>query len=82
MTIEKIVLETINEILTDSEREALNVLDRGQIMLESGLDSMDFAILVAELENSLGFDPFVIEENPIYPSTFGEFIDLYCKHAN
>ena len=51
------------------------------ILLESGLDSMGFAILVVELEERLGFDPFTISDNPYYPTTFGEFVSFYEKHV-
>ena len=50
------------------------------VLLESGLDSMGFAILVVELEEKLGFDPFTISDEPFYPSTFGEFVNFYEKH--
>ena len=50
------------------------------ILLQSGLDSMGFAVLVVELEEKLGFDPFTISDEPFYPSTFGDFVVFYEKH--
>jgi len=50
------------------------------VLLESGIDSMGFAILVVELEERLGFDPFTISDEAFYPTTFGEFVDFYEKH--
>ena len=47
------------------------------ILLESGLDSLGFAILVATLEEELEFDPFTMMAEPVYPKTFGEFVGLY-----
>jgi acyl carrier protein len=47
------------------------------VLLQSGLDSLGFAILVAELENRLGYDPFVLMEDPVYPKTMGEFVQMY-----
>jgi acyl carrier protein len=47
------------------------------ILLETGLDSLGFAILVIQLEERLGFDPFVISTEPYYPKTFGDFISFY-----
>lgn len=47
------------------------------VLLESGLDSMGFAVLVVELEEILGFDPFSISEEAFYPSTFGQFVSFY-----
>ena len=50
------------------------------ILLQTGLDSLGFAILVARLEEELGFDPFVIMTEPVYPKTYGEFVALYERH--
>ena len=52
-----------------------------QRLLDSGLDSLGFAILVARLEEELGFDPFVSLQEAVYPSTFGEFIAIYEQHG-
>ena len=57
---------TIREDLTD-----------GTLLLESGLDSLGFAILVSRLEEELDYDPFSLAEDPFYPSTFGEFVSFY-----
>jgi acyl carrier protein len=46
-------------------------------LLESGLDSLCFAILVARLEDELGCDPFTASDDIRYPVTLGEFISLY-----
>jgi len=46
-------------------------------LLNSGLDSLCFAIVVARLENSLGVDPFSNDEDARFPVTFGEFIRFY-----
>jgi acyl carrier protein len=47
------------------------------LLLESGLDSLGFAILVVRLEEHLGFDPFVLSSEPYYPRTFSDFISFY-----
>jgi hypothetical protein len=46
-------------------------------LLESGLDSLGFAILVARLEDQLGTDPFAAEGEVAFPVTLGDFIGLY-----
>ncbi len=75
------------------EQEFHNILDQidgtlnvpaltdDTILLESGLDSLGFAILVATLEDTLGYDPFLAMEEPYYPSTFGEFVKLYEEYS-
>lgn len=45
-------------------------------LLECGLDSLCFAIIVTRLEDQLGVDPFSAD-NTLFPVTFGEFIRLY-----
>jgi acyl carrier protein len=49
-------------------------------LLDSGLDSLCFAIVVARLETSLGVDPFSEDEDARFPVTFGDFIRFY-EHA-
>ncbi len=45
-------------------------------LLETGLDSLCIAILVANLEDELGLDPFGSDSVRI-PVTFGDFVRLY-----
>lgn len=79
MLIEKIK-ETYLEVLEQTGAILLvPELNDDVILLESGLDSLGFAILVATLEEKLGFDPFTMMDEPFYPSTFGEFVDIYEK---
>lgn len=78
--IREVIKETFIEVL-DLTGAQLNVpkLDDEIVLLETGLDSLGFATLVAILEEKLGFDPFVQMETPIYPSTFGQFVSIYEK---
>lgn len=75
-----IIKETYLEVLEQTGNELLvPELTEEVVLLESGLDSLGFAILVATLEEKLDFDPFTMMDKPIYPSTFGEFVDIYVK---
>jgi len=47
------------------------------VLLQSGLDSLGFAVLVTRLENELGYDPFTLMSEPFYPRTFGELVGIY-----
>lgn len=47
------------------------------MLLESGLDSLMLAILVARLEEKLGRDPFTDSADIYYPVTLGDFIKVY-----
>ena len=52
-------------------------------LLESGLDSLCFAIIVARLEDALGIDPFsaAVAEDGHFPITLGEFVSFYENAA-
>jgi hypothetical protein len=51
-------------------------LSDGLNLLDSGLDSVCFAILVARLEDSLGVDPFTASDIA-FPVTLGDFVRAY-----
>jgi acyl carrier protein len=72
--IEKIFLDVLEQI--DSTL-LVDKLTDDVVLLESGLDSLGFAVLIATLEDELDYDPFTMIDEPIYPNTFGEFIDIY-----
>jgi hypothetical protein len=46
-------------------------------LMQSGLDSLCFAIVVARLEDELGYDPFVATKDTTFPVTLGDFIKFY-----
>jgi len=46
-------------------------------LLQSGLDSLSFALVVARLEDTLGYDPFSSAEAVQLPVSFGELVRLY-----
>ena len=46
-------------------------------LLDSGLDSLCFAIIVARLEDELGLDPFSTSDDAEFPVTFGDFVRFY-----
>jgi acyl carrier protein len=52
------------------------------ILLDSGLDSLGFAVLVARLEDRLGVDPFTASEDALFPVTFGDFVKVYENGAH
>ena len=52
-------------------------LTDGLSLLDTGLDSLCFAILVTRLEDLLGVDPFTSSEDAVFPVTFGDFVSFY-----
>lgn len=79
----KIIVEKFNEALAQMDKGVQfdDIVDDA-ILLETGLDSLGFAILVALLEEELDYDPFQLMDEPIYPTTFGEFLAIYEKYAS
>ena len=63
--------------LPPSRTKSLAPLDDQLVLLDSGLDSLCFAILVARLESDLGVDPFTASEEITLPVTVGDFVELY-----
>lgn len=72
----KSVLEQTDRTLT------VEALEDNTAMLDSGLDSLGFVILLSVLAEELGFDPFASMQEPVYPQTFGEFVAIYENHKN
>ncbi len=51
------------------------------VLLDFGLDSLGFAVLVARLEDRLGVDPFTASEDALFPVTLGDFVKVYENGA-
>lgn len=75
------ILCLIPEIGESTDSKLVKPLTDETVLLQSGLDSMGFAVLVARLEEELEFDPFTLSDDPIYPRTLGEFINFYEEMA-
>jgi acyl carrier protein len=75
----EIVLSKMKEVADIVDCELVPDISDETVLLDSGLDSLGFAILVAGLEEELGYDPFSMMEEPVYPRTLGEFVDIYQK---
>jgi acyl carrier protein len=76
-----IIEKLFRESLETAEVPIIEQITDETVLMESGLDSLGFAILVAQLENELGYDPFTLMDEAIYPTTFGEFVAIYDRFA-
>jgi acyl carrier protein len=76
MSVRLTALANIEQVAAEQNRK-LAPLGDDLVLLESGLDSLCFAILVARLEGELGVDPFTSSEELVFPVTLGDFIRLY-----
>ena len=79
MSVKAAVISEIQRIAED-DGKSLPPLTDDLVLLDSGLDSLGIAILVARLEETLGFDPFTETDDIAYPVTLGDFIRFY-EHA-
>lgn len=71
------ISEALLDVARASDTRIEEPLNDDMVLLESGLDSLGFAILVARLEEDLGWDPFTLSDQPFYPTLLGEFIAFY-----
>ncbi len=65
-----------------SDLDAPPSLEESSVLLQTGLDSLGYAILVTRLEETLGYDPFSRSPEPYYPTTYGEFLDFYLANQD
>jgi acyl carrier protein len=75
-------ITTLFERVAKEQDKKLVPLSDNLGLLESGLDSLCFAIIVARLEDTLGLDPFSMDEDIDFPVTVGDFIKLYENAAS
>jgi acyl carrier protein len=65
------------EQVSQEQGKPLAELHDDTMLLETGLDSLCFAIVVARLEDRFQVDPFQVAEDDHFPVTFGQFVKLY-----
>ncbi|HLI67211.1 MAG TPA: hypothetical protein VKU90_12680 [Caulobacteraceae bacterium] len=75
-SVRELVAEQFRSTAFDQEREMQPLTDN-LVLLDSGLDSLCFAIIVAQLEDDLGVDPFSDLDDGFFPVTFADFVKLY-----
>jgi acyl carrier protein len=80
MSVRPTIIATFQEVAS-SQGVDLAPLSDSLELLESGLDSLCFAIIVASLEDVLGVDPFSEDEEFSFPVTFGDFVESYENAA-
>ncbi len=74
------IISTFNELWSEDQDADPPELTDAIVLLETGMDSMSFAVFVTMLDDALGFDPFAMDDEAVYPVTFGEFVAFYEKH--
>ena len=80
MSVRETVLTVFSDVAREQNRQLAPLAD-DLPLLDSGIDSLCLAIIVANLEAKLGTDPFSTAEDIDVPATFGEFVALYEQHV-
>lgn len=84
MPIRTTIVAQFRQVADEQEKEVPPLTD-DLVLADTDLDSLCFAIIVARLEDALGFDPFAAEESEsaAFPVTFGDFVRFYetCADA-
>lgn len=80
MNVKVKVKEIIVQVAHEQHKE-LAALSDDLGLLETGLDSLCLAVIVARLDDTLGLDPFDSEEKVEFPVTVGDFVKLYENAA-
>ena len=76
MSVRSDILDQLQQVAQEQDKQ-LGPLSDELPLMDSGLDSLCFAIIVSRLETVLGVDPFSANEDAPFPVTLGEFIRFY-----
>jgi acyl carrier protein len=80
MTVKLTIMSEMQQIAQEQEKE-LAPLSDDLVLLDSGFDSLCFAVLVARLEDKLGVDPFTQSDDTTFPVTLGDLVRTYENAA-
>jgi len=77
MSVKSIIISEINDVASEQNKIVAPLRD-DLPLLDSGLDSLCFAIIVARLEEELGVDPFGASDDFEFPVTLADFVKVYA----
>jgi acyl carrier protein len=80
MTVKLTIMSEMQKIAKEQDKE-LAPLSDDLVLLESGFDSLCFAVLVARLEDQLGLDPFTRSDDTTFPVTLADLVRVYENAA-
>ena len=76
MNVRSEILDQFKQVAHEQDKQLAPLSDE-LALLDSGLDSLCFAIIVSRLETVLGVDPFSENTDTSFPVNLGEFIRFY-----
>lgn len=80
MSVRAEIINQFMQVAEDQNKQLASLVD-DLPLLESGLDSLCFAVIVARLEDLLGVDPFSARDESPFPVTLGDFVKSYENAA-
>ncbi len=80
MSVKSTIFSEFEQVAREQNKPLIALAD-DTMLLESGLNSLCFAIIVARLEDALGVDPFQTAEDEKFPMTVGDFVKFYENAA-
>ena len=80
MTVKLTIMSEMQQIAQEQQKE-LAPLSDDLVLLDSGFDSLCFAVLVARLEDKLGVDPFTQSDDTTFPVTLSDLVRTYENAA-
>ena len=78
MSLRSTIFQQMADIAAQQKKILAPLSDRLNLV-DTGLDSLCLALLVASLDDMLGLDPF--SADPPFPVTVGQFVALYENAA-
>lgn len=78
MNVRAVIIEELSLLFEEDGLVQPQFVDE-LVLLSTELDSLGFAVLVARLDERLGYDPFSLMDEPAYPQTLGEFVEIYGR---
>jgi acyl carrier protein len=78
MSTRSTIASVFEQVAVEQQRKLAPLTDDLKL-LQSGMDSLSFALVVARLEDALGFDPF--ESVETFPVTYRDFVALYERNS-
>ena len=76
MSVKLTIMSEMEKVAKEQNR-TLAPLSDDLVLIDSGLDSLAFAVLVVRLESELGVDPFSTGEDVEFPVTLRDFVAVY-----
>ena len=76
MSVKSTILAEMEKVAKEQDKTLAPLTD-DLVLINSGLDSLAFAVLVVRLEGELGVDPFTSSESIEFPVVLRDFVAAY-----